>query len=248
LLDCLDKSRYSRRVMHAALQAEIDRAIAADKPIKIRAYAILPVTEEGMNYIAENVLLKYNREDLLAPVYTAVKELAINGAKANIKKILFQEKRISMDDEEEYEQGMKMFRDQLSEDWIFDYAFRARKEDLYVDILYDFNPHRLIIEVVNNRAITEREDSRIRQKFQKAMQYDDIAQFYMDGGDESEGAGMGIVLVTMLLRAQGVDPHLFTIRSNYVDSTVAKIEFPISKHYRTSRERFAKADLSPVIS
>ena len=226
--------------MDSALQQQLDMAIREDRPIKIRAYAILPVTEEGINYIIENVLSKYDRLDMQAPVYTAVKELALNGAKANVKTVLFEEKSIDMDDHSQYEKGMRLFKAELNEDWILNYATKARKQNLRVDVIFDYSPHRFIIEVINNRPISAKEELRIRNKFQKAMDYDDIAQFYLEGGDSSEGAGMGIVLITMLLRSQGMDPHLFTIRSNHKDSTIAKVEFPLSEHYRSSRERYAQ--------
>lgn len=224
-------------IMNEALKARIDEAIEEEQPIKIKAYGILPKTETGMSYITESILTKYDQIDLLGAVYTAVKELAVNGAKANLKSVLFDEMNIGLSDDEEYEHGMQYFRDHMSEDWVYEYSLKARDKDLHVDIVFDYNESRLIIEVINNRAISRREDERIREKFQRAMGYDDIAQFYLEGGDASEGAGMGIVLVTMMLKAEGIDPHLFTIRSNYRDTTIAKIEIPLAEHYTTSRER-----------
>ena len=225
--------------MNTKLKDQIDKAITTDQPIKIRAYAILPVTECGMNYIAKTILKKYNRDDLLAPVYTSLKELALNGAKANVKTVLFKEQRIEMNNETDYARGMSMFKDELNEASIIQYATKAKEQNLMVEILYDYNPNRLIIEVINNRPISEKEETRIREKFKNAMKYDNIAQFYMDGGNSSdEGAGMGIILITMLLRGQGIDPHLFTIRSNHTDSTIAKVEFPISEYYQSSRDRY----------
>ncbi len=223
--------------MEGAVREQVEAAIARNKPIKIRAFAVLPVTEKGLNFIAEKILEKFGREDLLGPVYTSVKELAINGAKANIKHILFDEKNISMDDDAEYERGMAEFKQNMNENWVFSYALKARERNLFVDIIFDYNADRLIVEVINNRPISPKEDVRIRAKFAKSMEYDDIAQFYLEGGDASEGAGMGIVLVTMMLKAQGIDPHLFTIRSNYRDSTIAKVEFPLHENYLPERLR-----------
>ena len=224
--------------MNTKLKDQIDKAITTDQPIKIRAYAVLPVTECGMNYIAETILKKYNRDDLLAPVYTVVKELALNGAKANVKTVLFKEQRIEIDNETDYARGMSMFKNQLNEDSIMKYARKVKEQNLMIEILYDYNPNRLIIEVINNRPISEQEEARIREKFKNAMKCDDIAQFYMDDDDSGEGAGMGIVLITMLLRGQAIDPHLFTIRSNRIDSTIAKVEFPISEYYQSSRDHY----------
>jgi hypothetical protein len=222
----------------ARLKAAIDNAIANEHVIRIRAYAIISATEAGLSYIVEQILTKYNRPDLVGPVYTSVKELALNGAKANFKRILFEDEKIDSDNDEQYEYGMELFRKYLNENWVLEYGKKSRERKLHVDIFFDFNRDRLIIEVVNNRPISHKEDKRIREKFHTAMRYDDIAQFYMEGGDNSEGAGMGIVLVTMLLKAQNIDPHLFTIRSDYREKTLARVEFPLSPDYQPQRQRF----------
>lgn len=226
--------------MESHLKKHIDAAINSERPIKIRAYAVLNETEGTMNYIAETILAKYDRGDIIGPLYTAIKELSINGAKANIKQVLFEELNINMDNDNDYESGMNQFKDNLNEEWILKYGKKAEEKGLFVDILFNYNQERMVIEVINNRPISEHEDHRIRQKFQNAMKYDDIAQFYMDGGDTSEGAGMGIVLITMLLKAQGIDPHLFTLRSNYKDSTIAKVEIPLKEEYKTTRDQFSR--------
>ena len=220
------------------LKSVLDKAIQAEHYIRIRAYAVISATESGLNYIVENILKKYNREDMLGPVYTSVKELSLNGAKANFKRILFDDHEVNVDDDDEYNRGMQMFKENLNENWVLEYGKKSRDRKLYVDIFFDFNSERLIIEVMNNRPITPKEDKRIREKFLTAMQYDDIAQFYMEGGDSTEGAGMGIVLVTMMLKAQAIDPHLFTIRSDYREKTLARVEFPLKQDYTPSRQHF----------
>ncbi len=218
--------------------AKIKQAIEQGKPLIIRVYALLPKTEEELNTVVTGILLKYQRTDLLGAVYTSVKELAMNGAKANIKRILFQEKGIHIDNEEEYQKGMASFKDSLTEEFINIYAQKAHDKNLYVDVKFDYNPDRLIVEVTNNSPLTPKEDERIREKFKHGLKYDSIADFYMEMADNTEGAGMGITLIMMLLKAEGIDPHLFTIQSDYQEKTVAKLEFPLSESYKTSREKF----------
>jgi hypothetical protein len=220
------------------LKAAIDAAIEKEHLVRIRAYAVISATEAGLSYIVESILKRYNREDMLGPVYTSVKELSLNGAKANFKRILFEDENINTEDDGDYERGMEMFKNQLNEHMVLEYGKKSKERKLYVDIFFDFNTDRLIVEVLNNRPISQKEDKRIREKFHTAMRYDDIAQFYMEGGDSSEGAGMGIVLVTMMLKAQQIDPHLFTIRSDYREKTLARVEFPLHGDYQPNRQRF----------
>ncbi|HNE19542.1 MAG TPA: hypothetical protein PKM44_04150, partial [Turneriella sp.] len=68
------------------LKAAIDNAIANEHLVRIRAYAVISATEAGLSYIVEQILAKYNRPDMVGPVYTSVKELSLNGAKANFKR------------------------------------------------------------------------------------------------------------------------------------------------------------------
>jgi hypothetical protein len=229
------------------LKAAIDAAIANEHLVRIRAYAVISATEAGLGYIVEQILKKYGRDDMIGPVYTSVKELSLNGAKANFKRILFEDEKIDGEDETEYDRGMDLFKQQLNEQWVLEYGKKSKERKLYVDIFFDFNRDRLIVEVLNNRPISQKEDKRIREKFHTAMRYDDIAQFYMEGGDSSEGAGMGIVLVTMMLKAQDIDPHLFTIRSDYREKTLARVEFPLSADYQPNRQRFITESNSELV-
>lgn len=225
--------------MENEIETRISEALADGKPIRVRLYALLQKTEEELNTIVTSVLDKYNKPDLLGAVYTSVKELALNGAKANIKRILFHEMDIDPENEESYKEGMAAFKTKLTEEFISDYANKARNANLFVDVKFDYNPDRLIVEVINNSAMSEKEDYRVREKFKKGSQYDNIAEFYMDMQDNAEGAGMGITLILMLLKAEGIDPHLFTIKSDYKTKTYAKVEFPLSDSYVPERKSFS---------
>ena len=225
-------------MLEESLSKQIHEAIDEGQPIKVRVYALLAKTEEELNLIVTRILRRFGRENLVGAVYTCVKELALNGAKANIKRILFLENQIDINSDVDYEKGMTLFRSRLNEKWILEYANKAKDQNYYVDVAFNFNDERLIIEVENNSALSEKEDKRIREKFNKGSQYDNIAEFYMDTQDTTEGAGMGITLILMLLKAEGIDPHLFTLRSDYKHRTVARIEFPFTKDYITGREKF----------
>lgn len=219
------------------IEGQIWENVRQGNPLGVRLYAILDKTEVMLERLVSIILEHYDRLDLQSAVYTAVKELAVNGTKANFKRILFREENIDI--EKEYENGMDLFRERLNETFIRDYARKGQELGLGVEVLLSHSPDVLQVEVYNNVAITETEDKRIRSKFQKSMGYEDIAQFYMDAGDSSEGAGMGITLVTMMLKASGIDPHNFTIRSNHDSWTVAKIVIPLREDFQTDRDRYA---------
>ena len=219
--------------------AEINSAILKGKKICLRVYALLEPAELTLESIIAGILRQYNRLDLQGAICTSVKELVINGTKANFKRILFAEENIGTgSDDVRLENGMKLFRKKLNEKFIYEYARKGQAAGLYVDVIFRHNPASLIVEVINNSPITDREDKRIRSKFAKSMRFDDIAQFYLEAGDSTEGAGMGIVLVTMLLKSSSIDPHGFTIRTDYQQRTIAKLEIPLMNEHITARDRF----------
>lgn len=228
--------------MQTDLRNKIDDAIEKFQPIKIRLYALLPKTEEELNYITTKILDMAERDDLISAVYTAVKELALNGAKANIKRIFFEEQKVNLDNDEEYNQNLKGFKAELNTSKIHDYAIKAKDRNLYVDVNFDYTKDRLILKVVNNSALSKQEDERIRKKFKDGNKYDNIAEFYMDTMDNAEGAGMGITLIMMLLKSEGIDPHLFTIVSDFQTKTEAKLEFPFQDTHMSSRDQFEKGN------
>ncbi|HRP69766.1 MAG TPA: hypothetical protein PLY93_09580 [Turneriella sp.] len=220
------------------LAERIDSAVEKNQTIKVRAYALLPETEKDLNLIILRLLNKYNKLDLTATLYTCIKELAVNGAKANIKRILFDEVKIDLENEADYRRGLDVFREKLTDKFINEYAQKAKNRGLYVDIKFEYDDTQLSVEVVNNSALTKREDERIREKFRDGLKYENIGELYMEMQDNSEGAGMGIALILMMLKSENIDPHYFTIYSDYTNKTVAKITFPMSSQFRDERADF----------
>lgn len=221
-----------------SLEERLDQAIEKQQTIKVRAYALLPETEKDLNIIITRLLTKFDKLDMMATLYTCIKELAVNGAKANIKRILFDEVKIDLENESDYRHGLGIFREKLTDKFITEYAQKAKDRGLFVDIKFDYNDNQLVVEVVNNSALTKREDERIREKFRDGLKYDNIGELYMEMQDNQEGAGMGIALILMMLKSEGLDPHYFTIYSDYQNKTSAKITFPMSEKFQDDRTTF----------
>lgn len=217
-------------------------AVRENRPIKVRLYALLPDTENELSRIIESILEKHDRPDYLSAVYTATKELALNGAKANIKRILFEEENVDVEDQVAYEQAMRLFKERLTDEFTREYARKAYERNLFVDVRFDYDETHLVIQVLNNSAMSEKEDSRVREKFRLGEKYDSIAEYYMDVQDNVEGAGMGIALILMLLKAQEIDTHLFTIQSDFRTKTVARVEFPFIAEHVSARDAYVASE------
>lgn len=66
----------------------------------------------------------------------------------------------------------------------------------------------------------------------------------MEYGDSTEGAGMGITMVGILLDQSGINKHSFSLySSDKYNETAAKIEIPLSPNYVSKREMFEKEQI-----
>jgi hypothetical protein len=74
------------------------------------------------------------------------------------------------------------------------------------------------------------------------MGYNDIAEFYLDqamSGGETEGAGLGLALIIILLKGENVDPKYFRIMIDK-ERTVARMEIPFTDRFVSKRDLGSK--------
>lgn len=218
------------------IEKDIEVAVEGNKQINLVSYALSEDMERKLETVIEKILERFNRADLKSSIYTSIKELAINGTKANIKKIYFDELGINPLNHTEYEEGIQLFKKHFSEAWLYEYGKKAKEHGLFVKIKFFYDEYGMRVEISNNVAILPVDEKRLREKLAQAMKYDDIAQFYMEAGDSTEGEGIGIALVVLLLKAEGIDPQLF--RVGIINQfTTSRIEIPFSEEFKTIREQ-----------
>ena len=69
-----------------------------------------------------------------------------------------------------------------------------------------------------------------------AMGVKDLVEFSVHYGDESEGNGLGLAMVVLLIKDMGFDPGFFRVYLND-GYTTARLEFPLSADYTPLRGR-----------
>lgn len=193
--------------------------------------------EKQLEKELEEVFQRYKKEDYTGIIFTCVKELINNAAKANLKRIIFENNHIEINNTEEYDQVMAQFKSQLNSVDYQKYEKDLKKGDFWITVKIEDNHGGLLIEVLNNTLISQVEDIRMRDKLKLAMGYDNIAQFYIEQSDELEGAGMGIALIIILLKGLNIDPSSFRIGNTKGGQTSARLEIPLVKDYLTKREK-----------
>lgn len=215
----------------------INSFIKEGKYFYLKFYGISAEIERKINLVITKIFENYQRRDLADIIYTCTKELILNASKANIKRIVFEEHNVDVNDEKSFIAGMMKFKEELSEINLPKYIPKLASKDLYISVAFYHSKDGVRIEVVNNVSMSEFENRRIREKLKKAMGYEDISQFYLEQGDELEGAGLGIALIVMLLKGVGIDPSLFRISGPNNNYVLARIEVPLTENYVSVRRR-----------
>ncbi|MCB1315732.1 MAG: histidine kinase [Leptospiraceae bacterium] len=220
------------------LEQNIKVRVNEGTELTLQSSKINQKVEKYILHTLELILEKCGRSDLIEMAYTITKELCINGMKANQKRIFFEERGLDIANPEDYSRGVEEFRNEFSDEMNEVYGKKAIQRGIFVKIYLTYSDDGLCIEVVNNTPIAAEEERRMREKMKKSMAYNDIAEFYMDNMDNTEGAGLGIALIMILMKSAEMDPNLFRIYT-LPDRTVARCEVPFNANYVSKREQKA---------
>lgn len=162
---------------------------------------------------------------LLETVITILRECILNAIKANGKRLFFQNAGASIEDPATYDTVMNTFKTDIIGD------FSKLKTDLIKsDYKVDFKLQKLEnsfrIKIENNAVILPKEEKRINERMTNARKFKDFSDAYEEMYDETEGAGLGIILTILLLKNLGVSPDNFSIKA-VGEKTVTTLELPL---------------------
>ncbi|MCB1142153.1 MAG: hypothetical protein H7A24_08910 [Leptospiraceae bacterium] len=221
------------------LKEIVSKAVDDNKIITMKTYLLSDYGELILKVICSTILERFNRIDHMEICYSAAKELVINATKANVKRALFRQENLNIEDPNDYELGISRFKENLTEDRIVQFRESFVKFDLPVMATFYYSPDVLNIKVKNNFPLLPAEEIRIRDKFNKSTSFSSLIDFFMEYGDNTEGAGMGLTMVGILLDQSGINKHSFSLYSSKkYNETAAKIEIPLSDSYIPKRVMF----------
>jgi len=208
----------------------VKEAVSQGKKVSMLTHVLGESGEARLKFIFDEILEKAIRHDLMELLYTAAKELIVNSTKAAIKRMIFEELNLNIHDAEDYEKGMKYFKSNLNDKKFPAYKDRMKEAGYFVKISCSLQRDKIQLEVRNNFSLIQVEEDRIREKFENAKKYDNLFEFFMQHGDNTEGAGMGITMVEILLSQSGFDRRYFQIfSSKNRKETVAVVTIPLQE-------------------
>jgi len=184
-------------------------------------------------------LEKYDIQYLKETVVNVAKELINNAVKANVKRIYFQLKELDINKTEDYRAGMETFKDETYRPDDTTYLDKLISSDLFVRVIFSTTDTLLRVSILNNSPILDVELSKIQARIKKAFKYVDIAEAFDDVLDDSEGAGLGLIMTTMLLKNCGLSQETLQVgrKDNF---TMASLSIPKSLTNQESQRKIAE--------
>jgi putative nucleotidyltransferase with HDIG domain len=210
----------------------IKKSIRAGTPITIKAYTLPRETEI---YIA-NVLAVFLRfaghEDLHDYVEYCVHELSSNAKKANTKRVYFMENNLDINNPDQYKYGMINFKKDTLNNMPY-YLKLQKNKGLYIKVNILYTNNSIQIEVCNNVSLAKVEAIRIHDKLARSRQFNSLEDAFSQVLDDSEGAGLGLVVLVLMLKKMGLGEDCFDISGTKTE-TVARLVIPLGETFLTN--------------
>ncbi len=210
----------------------LERAIQERKKIRLHAYSVSTKIEQRTQEVLQMILHHNNCGELLSPLYTCIKELLVNAVKANFKNIFFENHapKNKADQVIEYDKALQLFMLEMSHDDARNFERIARREDIKAEVIFFMNDQDMTVEIHNPVPMTDMELQTVQKKLHDARQCEDITDYFLMNEDDpnKEGAGLGLVLISIIIKSLGVPESSFSIeRLN--SSTLASLSVPLNE-------------------
>lgn len=187
-----------------------------------------------LNSFITKILSPNNQLYLRDFLLSVLKELIVNAVKANSKRLYFSLKNLNLNDSEEYSHGMKEFKSYIL-DKKSEIEEELRNANLRVRICVKKNNSGLSFVVLNDCQMFQDEMQRVRERIEKAKQYNDFSEIYEEICDDSEGEGLGLLLTVLFLKNAGINPNTLAIKSTTIGTQAS---FIVPKNIKSEIQQF----------
>lgn len=194
-------------------------------PFYLKFYELSDRIESLIKEAVFTILKRLERFFLKDSIYSVIKEATVNGTKANIKRTFFAHHELDINSEEDYEKGIRNFKKDMLSNMDF-YTSKVKDENRYVLLRMEFDKDTLTISIKNNTPIQKLELKRIEERVEIAKELNSMAEMFTSEFDDTEGSGLGISMIILLLKNEGIDPDVFSVKATD-DATVCQIKIPL---------------------
>jgi len=187
-----------------------------------------------INSLVSKILSRINKIFYLDTILTILREMLLNAIKANAKRLFFSKRNFDICNSQDYKNGIIEFKKNVVGKIEL---MKSELEKSEYEIIFKMKmiDNSLEFKIINNATLTTEELDRIDLRVTAAENADSFTEAYEHVHDDSEGAGLGIVLSILLLRNAGIDSRYFMIKKDKKTVT-SSLYLP---HRHTSYEKIS---------
>ena len=207
------------------LRERIQNLVEKERPIVLTTHTFPHSEEEYMEQVLTIFLEIMQQKSITDYVVYFVKELVGNAKKANAKRLYFSEKKLDINRAEDYLLGMKTFKTDMMENKKY-YIALQEKKDLYMRLKLWKEENVIKIEVSNNVRLTTFEENRMKDKLEKGKCYGSLETALVETVDDTEGAGLGLIILVLMMKKMGIDNEQLWIEKGESETRIG-VTIPI---------------------
>jgi putative nucleotidyltransferase with HDIG domain len=208
-------------------EGKIKKAIQSGLPLTVTTYTLPKEIEVYIEQIVDAFLRHLDQLQLKDYIVYCIQELVVNAKKANTKRVFFTERGLDINDEKDYEEGMSSFKEETINN-IAHYLQMQKEKGFYIKVILQIKRNIINITIRNNVTVTKMEHLRIQDKIARSRQYDNFEDALSQVLDDTEGAGLGLLILILMLKKIGLDDEAFSIKIAD-ECTVASISIPLAQ-------------------
>jgi len=195
------------------------------EPVKLAFHYNTQAITKFINSLFIKVLSQNDMNYLQGMIETIIREMVINAVKANSKRVYFKKMNLDINNALQYQQGMENFKAYMISN-MNSIPVELKDSGYKVELYLKKTGQGFKIVVKNNASLLPFEEERIKLRIEKAREYTDFTDIYMDISDDQEGEGLGIPLTVLFLKNSGFSDNSFSIKSG-VDYTESVLDIPL---------------------
>jgi len=195
------------------------------EPVKLAFHYNTQAIIKFINSLFIKVLSQNDMNYLQGMIETIIREMVINAVKANSKRVYFKKMNLDINNAFQYQQGMENFKAYMISN-MNSIPVELKESGYKVELLLKKSDQGFKIIVKNNAGLLPFEEERIKLRIDKAREYADFTDIYMDISDDQEGEGLGIPLTILFLKNSGFSDESFSIKS-VGDFTESVLDIPL---------------------
>ena len=216
----------STRFLTEEDKEKIKLAVQLHTPIEVISYTLPREKEMYIYEVLQVFLTECHQEHMTDNLIFCLGELLTNSKKANTKRVFFKEHNLDINNEMDYHQGMISFKEDMLNN--LEHYLKAQKQaGLYVKLLLQLNDEGIKIEIRNNSVLTIFEQKRINEKLRASKKYTDPKQVISRVIDQTEGAGLGIIIIVLMLQKIGLSQENYKVFSSDTE-TITQMFLPLN--------------------